>query len=166
VSAERDGAGHRVAAEMAAEYALAALRRDRLVHSWQSTGTSFDIVVGRDSVGLGALGPSSVVLLAEQLRRDKVGIVGRGYPMGPRTTRYDLSDGRFADRYDSRRDRDWDDYRYTVYVPGADPSGCAAVDFAARTQNDALALASLTRVRGQVHPMPSPAAAARQFLAT
>lgn len=138
-----------VSGEAAAEHALAALRRDRLIHSWQNNGGSLEIVVGRGTVGLSPLEAPGVVLLAEHLRRDKVTLVGRGYPVGHRTTRYDLSDGRFADRYDSRRDRAFDEYRYTVYVPGADPSGCATVDFTARTQHDVLALAGLTRLRGQ-----------------
>jgi hypothetical protein len=149
VPASLDDADPQVIGEAAAEDALAALRRDRLVHSWESTGASFEIVVGRGTVGLSALTAPSVLLLAEHLRRDKVTLVGRGYAMGHRTTRYDLSDGRFADRYDSRRDRSFDEYPYTVYVPGADPSGCAVVDFTARTQTDVLAFAGLTRLRGQ-----------------
>lgn len=149
MSASLDDADAQASGEAAAEDALAALRRHRLIHSWEATGTDFAIVVGRGTVGLSELDPSGVVLLAEHLRRDKVTLVGRGYPMGHRTTRYDLSDGRFADRYDSRRDRTFDEYQYTVYVPGADPSGCATVDFTARTQHDALALAGLTRLRGQ-----------------
>jgi hypothetical protein len=39
VSAELIGPGDQVIGEAAAEHALAALRRDRLIHSWQSTGS-------------------------------------------------------------------------------------------------------------------------------
>jgi hypothetical protein len=135
--------------EAAAEHALAALRRDRLVHSWHNTGTGFAIVVGRGTVGLSALDPPTVLLLAEQLRRDKVTIVGRPYPMGHRTTRYELSDGRFADRHDGRVGRYLDAYRYTVFLPGGHRSGCATEHFAAATFKEALALAGLVRIRGR-----------------
>lgn len=136
--------------EDAAEDALAALRRQRLVHSWQATeqGT-YDVLVGRGTVGAMPLDPAGVLTLAAMLRRDRVSLSGRGYPMGYRTTRYDLSDGRFLDRYDSRVGRYLDDLPYTAYVPGGDPSGSAAVSFAARTRVEALALAGLARVRGR-----------------
>jgi hypothetical protein len=87
--------------------------------------------------------------LASALRRDKVTVIGRGYPIMYRTTRYDLSDGRFADRHDGRVGRYLDAYRYTVFLPGAHRSGCATEDFAAATFKEALALAGLVRVRGR-----------------
>jgi hypothetical protein len=62
---------------------------------------------------------------------------------------HNWTDGRFADRHDSRADRHQDRYAYTVYLPGGDPAGCAGVSLAARTQRDALALAGLARIRGR-----------------
>lgn len=105
VSAEPVGAAHPLTDESAAGHALTALRRDRLVHSWQNTGTGFDIVVGRGTVRLGLLDPAGVLRLADQLRRDEVTIVGGGYALGYRTVRYNLSDGRFAARHDNRAGR-------------------------------------------------------------
>jgi hypothetical protein len=98
-------ANHDGTDEVAAEVVLAELCRARLIHSWHSDGDSFEVVVGRGTVGVSALDPVGVLRLATALRRDKVTIVGRGYPMGHRTTRYDLSDGRFIDRNDSRSGR-------------------------------------------------------------
>jgi hypothetical protein len=87
--------------------------------------------------------------LAEELRRDRIIILRSGYPMGYKTIRYDLSDGRFADRHGSRFGRYLGEYRYTVFLPGGSASGGAEVSFAARTQKEALALAGLARVRGR-----------------
>lgn len=163
--------------EAGTEDALAALQRVHLIRSWRRRGTTpgshstipsdihtdlhsaipsdlrtgrvYEVVVGRGTVRVQNPDASGVLRLAHQLRRDRVTVVGTGYPMGYRTVRYPLSDGRFADRHDSRVDRYLDEFPYTVYLPGGDPSGCAAVSFAARTRTEALALAGLARVRGR-----------------
>jgi hypothetical protein len=85
-----------------AEDALVALRRAGLIRSWEMNGASFVVVVGRGTVSVAAIDAPGVLHLASVLRRDKVTVVGRGYPVMYRTTRYDLSDGRFADRHDGR----------------------------------------------------------------
>jgi hypothetical protein len=136
-------------AAAAADHALAALRRDHLIHSWQHNGTSYEVVVGRGTIEIPPLEAADVPQLAEELRRDRVTILGSGYPMGYKTIRYDLSDGRFADRHDSRFGRYLGEYRYTVFLPGGSASGGADVSYAARTQKEALALAGLARVRGR-----------------
>lgn len=134
----------------AAEDTLAALRRNRLVLSWNTTDAgTYDVLVGRGTVDVGVLDADGVLALAASLRRDRVTLVGRGRLMGHRWTQYELSDGRHLDRHDGRHGRYLDEYPYSVYVPGGDPSGCAIFSFAARTRVEALALAGLTRVRGR-----------------
>jgi hypothetical protein len=133
----------------AAEAALAELRRVHLIYAWQATGNDFEVTVGRGTISIDPLGAAGVLRLAVALRRDRVTGLGRGYPAGHRTTRYELSDGRFADRHESCLGRYLNEYPYTVYLPGGDPSGCATVDFAARTKAEALALAGLARARGE-----------------
>lgn len=133
----------------AAEDALVVLRRAGLIRSWETTGASFVVVVGRGTVSVPALDAPGVLQLARALRRDKVTVVGRGYPIMYRTTRYDLSDGRFADRHDGRVGRYLDHYPYTVFLPGAHRSGCATEHFAAATLKEALALAGLVRILGR-----------------
>ncbi len=137
-------ATHDASAEAAAENALASLRRQGLVRSWQATDGTYEITVGRGTARVSTLAAAEVPLFAEQLRRDKITTVGKGYPMGHRTTRYDLSDGRFTERHRNSRD----DLPYTVFLPGGSACGSAARSFAARTKKEALALASLARVRG------------------
>lgn len=135
--------------DTAAEDALLALRRAGLIRSWTTNGASFLVVVGRGTVSVAALDAPGVLHLASELRRDKVTVVGRGCPIMYRTTRYDLSDGRFADLHDGRVGRYLDAYRYTVFLPGGDRSGCATEHFAAATLMEALALAGLVRVLGR-----------------
>lgn len=136
-------------ADAAAQDALVALRRADLIRSWDTDGASFAVVVGRGTVSVPALDAPGVLHLARMLWRDKVTVVGRGYPIMYRTTRYDLSDGRFADRHDGRVGRYLDSYRYTVFLPGGHRSGCATEHFAAATLKEALALAGLVRVLGR-----------------
>ncbi|MCI2422482.1 hypothetical protein MOQ72_34150 [Saccharopolyspora sp. K220] len=131
------------------DHILTWLRRDKLIHSWEHTDDGIDVVVGRGTIRLPPQDPSEIAPLAARLRRDTIATLGTGYPMGHRTTRYDLSDGRFADRHDSRIDRYLDPLPYTVLLPGGDPGGSAAVHFAAATKTEALALATLYRIRGR-----------------
>lgn len=136
----------------AAAQALAGLRRTRLIRSWHTTSSGgYAVVVGRGTVRLPVLDATTVVHLADVLRRDKISGVGPSYPIGHRTTRYPLSDGRFDDRHDSRHGRYLDQYRYTVYLPGGDRSGCAAPHVAAWTLTEAVALAGLARIHGRCH---------------
>jgi hypothetical protein len=133
----------------AAEDALAALRRSRLVRSWTITQDgAYDVLVGRGTVSVDPLDALGVLALAADLRRDRVTQAAPTHPMGSRTTRYPLSDGRVLDHHTCRADRYVDEFPFSVYVPGGEWDGCAAVDFAARTKTEALALAALVRVRG------------------
>ncbi|HET9144023.1 hypothetical protein [Actinophytocola sp.] len=138
-------------AHRAADRALVGLRRAGLIRSWQTDDGGYAVLVGRGTVRLPFLDVAGVVQFAAVLHRDKVSVVRPGYPIGHRTIRYRLSDGRFADRHDSRAARYLDQYRYTVYLPGGDRSGCAARQFAAWTVAEAVALAGLTRIRGRCH---------------
>lgn len=135
-----------------ADAALAALRRNALIRSWE-TDQDTDrrtIVVGRGTVRpLTNLTAATTLDLAETLRRNAVTTTGDGYPMGHRTTRYRLSDGRFLDRNESRAGRYLDQYPYSMYLPGGSSSGSAEHHFAAQTLKEALALAGLKRVMGR-----------------
>lgn len=132
-----------------AQDALAALGRGHLIRSWTVADTGFDILVGRGTVSIDPMDPASVLWLATTLRRDRITVVGKPYPMGSRTRRYNLSDGRFADHYSGRHDRFFPEYAYTVYMPGGDRSGSAKEQFGASTLREALALAGLDRIRGR-----------------
>ena len=135
----------------AAEEALAALKRMKLVRSWSvlADGT-YDVLVGRGTVDIDAMTADGVLDLAAALIRDRVRIVSGGYsPMGHAWTRSRLSDGRYLDRHDSIVGRGAEGCRYSVCAPGADASGSLAVSLAARTEVEALALAGLRRVRGR-----------------
>lgn len=135
-----------------ADAALADLRRHGLIRVWE-TDPDTDlrtITVGRGNIRpLADQTPAGTLALAETLRRNAVTITGPGYPMGHRTTRYHLSDGRFLDRNDSRTSRHFDQYPYSTYLPGGSSSGSAEVHFGARTLKEALALAGLKRVMGR-----------------
>lgn len=86
----------------APDHALVTLRREQLIRSWSRNdhgNYDIDIVVGRGTVGLAAMSPAAATVLAGTLRRDQVTLVGPGYPLGHRTVRYNLSDGRVTDRH-------------------------------------------------------------------
>lgn len=129
---------------------LVTLRREQLIRSWsRNDHGNYDIVVGRGTVALAAMSPAAATVLAGTLRRDQVTVVGPGYPLGHRTVRYNLSDGRVTERHGSRVDRLHHDFPYTVRLPGGDQYGYARDQFATRTLKEALALAGLDRVRGR-----------------
>lgn len=134
----------------AADEALAALRRSKLVRSWRvlDDGT-YDVLVGRGTVDIDAMSAGGVLDLAAALTRDRVRIVSGAYDVGHLWTRFELSDGRFLDRHGSRVGRDAEDCPYSVCAPGGHVSGSAAVSLSARTRVEALALAGLMRVRGR-----------------
>lgn len=132
-----------------AEHTLLALRRARLVRSWRCDGSLYTVEIGRGTLSPALLDAAGVTSLGRRLRRDRVTVACPRYLRGHRTYRYHLSDGRFTDRHDARRDRYLDQYPYSVFVPGAHSSGTAALHFAARTLAEATALAGFARVRGR-----------------
>lgn len=132
-----------------AAHVLAWLRRDQLIHSWTVTDDGINIVVGRGTTRLPTQDPTAIASLAARLRRDRIRIVGNGYPWGHGTTRYELTDGRALHHQRSRIGRVVDEFPYEVMLPGGHPSGCAIRLFSARTQAEALALAGMDRVCGR-----------------